>query len=50
VQRGETSLPGVWGVRRGVIHHALTRDPKIGGQGVEQHTWMSGIDHCSLEV
>ena len=37
VQRGEAPFPRVLGVsRRGVIHHALERIPKSGGQRVER--------------
>ena len=37
MQRGEAPFPRVLGVsRRGVIHHALERIPKSGGQRVER--------------
>ena len=37
VQRGEAPFPRVLGMsRRGVIHHALERIPKSGGQRVER--------------
>ena len=37
VQRGEAPFPWVLGMsRRGVIHHALERIPKSGGQRVER--------------